>query len=248
MRLLLLLAPLAVAACDFHLGGETNGAHGNADFSYSNCFLGCATTTPMMSNDEEDVSVTGSIPDGVSVESSAPSIVSVKSASRVCCPKDADAGTCRTIDLNGACESSETAQLTITVHAEATGSGDLVVKKSDGSVWDSATLSVEPARSLALACNTPGSVTLAKNASCTVTWKATDASGRGLMSSAGIRLTSSDPKVASFDGFLSLDQGDIVATPELLGDVSIHAIGPGDAVVTAAGGGATETLAVHVTP
>ncbi|HEY1956580.1 MAG TPA: hypothetical protein VGH28_13245 [Polyangiaceae bacterium] len=239
---------VAVVACGFHVGGETNGAHGNGTFSYASCLLGCDTTTPMMLNDEEDVSVAGSIPASVSVESSAPSVVAVKSASRVCCEKDADAGSCRTLALNDACAAGETASLTVKVDAAAAGSGDLAIKASDGSVWDSVTLSVEPAASLALACNTPTSVTLAPNTTCAVTWKATDASGRGLMSTAGIQLTTSDPAVASFNGFLSTDQSSIVATPQLFGDVSIHARAAGDAVVTGSGGGATETLAVHVTP
>ncbi len=68
----------AAVACSVHVGGETNGTHGNAEFSYSNCFLGCTTTTPMMLADEEHVSVSGAIPDSVSIETSAPSIVSIK--------------------------------------------------------------------------------------------------------------------------------------------------------------------------
>ncbi len=243
------VSAFAVGACSFHLGGETNGARGNAQFSYSECLLGCNTTTTMMLDDEEDVSVSGSIPDAVSVESSAPAIVSIAKASRECCTKDSDAGsTCRPIDLNGACASGETASLTVTVDAHAAGSAGLVVKMGDGSVWDSVTLSVEPAASLALACNTPGSVTLANGGACPVTWKAADAKGQPLMSSSGIRLTTSDPSVAVFNGFLSLRQSEILATPLLMGGVSVFAVGTGDATVTATGGGATETLAVHVTP
>jgi hypothetical protein len=255
MRSFLLAATAAAVAataiaCSIHVGGETNGAHGNADFSYSNCFLGCTTTTPMMLGDEEDVSVNGSIPDTVSVDTSAPSIVSVKSASRACCTQDADAGTtCRTTGLNTPCAAGETASLSVTVDALAVGSSDLVVKNADGSVWDSVTLSVEQATSLQLACNnTKGSVTLVQNATCPVTWQATDANGKAMMSTAGIHLTTSNPGVASFNGFLTANQSDIQAIPQLFGSVSIAAVGPGDAVVTAVGGGATETLAVHVNP
>lgn len=245
-----IVASITAAACSFHLGGETNGAKGNAEFSYSNCLLGCTTTTPMMLGDEEDVSVSGSIPDGVSIETSAPSIVSVKSSSRSCCAKQADGGgtTCRTVALNDKCATDETASLTITVDAPAEGSSELVIKKSDGSVWDSVALSVERATSLALACKTSGSVTLAQSTDCPVTWKATDSSGRGLMSTAGIHLTTTNATVAAFDGFALFHQSEIQAIPQIFGDVSIIAIGPGDATVTATGGGATETLAVHVTP
>ncbi len=249
MRFVILAATSAialVAACSVHVGGETNGAHGNAEFSYSNCFLGCTTTTPMMLADEEHVSVSGSIPDLVSVETTAPSIVSIKSSARTCCTSGADGGTCQTMGLNGACASGGTTSLDIVVDAPAVGTSDLVIKKSDGSVWDSITLSVEEAASLALTCNTKGSTTLTQNATCPVTWLATDANGKGLMSTAGIDLKTSNATVAEFNGFLVTNQSDIQAIPQVFGDVSIVAVGPGDATITATGGGATETLAVHV--
>jgi hypothetical protein len=133
MRTLLFLSAVAAAtvACDFHIGGETNGAHGNAHFTYASCFLGCTTTTPMMLSDKEDVSVSGSIPDGVSALMTAPQIVSIKSASRSCCHSDADAGSvCRTLALGDTCAERETATLDIVVTAAAVGSSDLVIKKS----------------------------------------------------------------------------------------------------------------------
>lgn len=243
-----LVSAVAAVACTVHVGGETNGTRGNGEFSYSNCFLGCTTTTPMMLADEEHVSVSGSIPGSVSVETSAPSIVSIKSSSRNCCTSGADGGTCHTVGLNEACASGETATLDIVVDAPAVGSSDLVIKKSDGSVWDSITLSVEQAASLALTCNTKSSVTLAQNATCPVKWLATDANGKGLMSTAGIDLKTSNASVAAFNGFLTTNQSDIQAIPQLFGDVTLVAIGPGDATVTATGGGATETLSVHVNP
>lgn len=249
MRFLLLSAACLSAVACFHLGGDTSGAHGNADFSYSSCLFGCTTTTPMMLGDEEDVTVTGSIPDSVSFETTSPSIVSIESSKRSCCTKDSDAGTtCRDVATNDACAQGETASLVVTVRAPAVGTSDLVIKKSDGSTWDSVTLSVEQAASLALACNTKGSVALPKNGTCSVTWQATDGTGKALMSTGGVHLVTSDPTVAAFSGFLTLDQSEIQATPQLLGGVSIDAIGPGDATVTATGGGATETLAVHVSP
>jgi hypothetical protein len=79
-------------------------------------------------------------------------------------------------------------------------------------------------------------------------WKATDAKGGALMSKAGIFLTSSDPTIVTFEGFQAFHWSEIEATPCPLGDVSMLALSPGDATVTATGGGATETLAVHVTP
>lgn len=243
-----ILGSFAAVACGFHIGPTPNGAQGNASFSYSACLFGCDTTRPMMLADEEHVEVSGSIPDGVVVETSDPSIVSVKSASRMCCPNDADAGTCHTIALNDACATNETASLDVVVDAPGAGSTDLRLKKADGSVWDSNTLTVEKAASLSLACNTPKAVTLADHATCDVTWVATDASGQGLMSTKGIHLTSSDGAVAAFGSFAQTNQADIQATPELFGNVSVVAVAPGDATVTASGGGTTETLAVHVTP
>ncbi len=68
------------------------------------------------------------------------------------------------------------------------------------------------------------------------------------MSTAGIDLKTSNAAVAEFNGFLTTQQSEIQAIPQLFGNVSIVAVGPGDATVTATGGGATETLAVHVTP
>ncbi len=237
-------------ACSFQLGGETNGTHGNAVFSYSNCFLGCTTTTPMMLGDEEKVSVTGSLPASVSVETSAPSVVSVKSSSRECCTSNTDGGgsACREIGLNEACDPGETASLNVTVDAGTVGLSVLLVKKSDGSVWDSVSLSVEQAASLSLACKTAPSVTLAVNATCPITWVAKDAAGRGLMSTSGLHLTTSDKSIVALSGFLTTDQSDIVAVPEILGDVTAHALATGDATVTGTAGGATETLSVHVTP
>lgn len=249
--LLLVVGVSSIAlACSFHLGGETNGAHGNAEFSYSNCFLGCTTTTPMMLGDEEDVTVTGSsLPATVDVETSAPSVVSIKSVARQCCTSNADAGSgCRTIGVNDACAAGETASLIVTVHAPVAGSSELIVKKSDGSVWDSVTLSVENAASLALACNTSPNVTLAVNGECPITWLATDASGKGLMSTGGIHLTTSDATVAAFSGVATQNQSQIQATPQFLGNVTMKAVGAGDATVTGTGGGVTETLSVHVTP
>jgi hypothetical protein len=241
------VSSIAVAC---HVGGETNGAQHNAEFSYSNCFLGCATTTPMMLGDEEDVSVSGSsLPANVTLETSAVSVVSLGSAVRQCCTSSADAGTtCHDVGLNDACSAGDTQTLRITVDAVAVGSSDLVIKKPDGSVWDSVTLSVEKAASLDLACKTSPDVTLAVNGSCPITWVAKDAGGRGLMSTSGIHLTSSDKAVVEFNGFLSPAQGDIQATPQLFGDVTMVAIGAGDATVTGTGGGASETLSVHVTP
>ena len=238
------IASLAVA-CTLH----TSGTHHNGEFSYSNCFLGCATTTPMMLGDEEDVSVSGAVPAVVSIESSSPSIVSIKSSARECCSKDADAGTtCHTVALNDACASQETATLRITVDAPATGSSDLVIRQSDGTIWDSVSLTVEKAASLSLACNTKTNASLNVNGSCPITWTAKDGAGKGLMSTRGIALTSSDANVVVFSGFLKTNQSTIQATPQLFGDVTLHAAGAGDAVVTGTGGGATETLSVHVTP
>jgi uncharacterized protein YjdB len=203
----------------------------------------------MMLGDEEDIVVTGSVPDSVSVESAAPSVVVVKAASRTCCPTGADAAStvCRIVALNEACESQESASLTVTVHGLAEGSSELRVKKSDGSVWGLVTLSVEKAAALGLACNTQGAVTLAQNEACTVTVKPTDANGSPLMSTQSIFLTSSDPTVVVFDGFLQLNQSSISLNGcSSLYDVDMFAKSPGDATVTAIGGGATETLAVHV--
>ena len=145
----------------------------------------------------------------------------------------------------------ETGTLDILVDAPAVGSSDLVIKKSDGSVWDSITLSVEQASALALACNTAGSVTLAQNAQCVVTWRATDAKGNGLMSTAGVDLKTSDPTVVQLvsDGLLGgVNTNELQATPQLFGGASLVAVGAGNATVTATGGGASETLAVHVGP
>jgi hypothetical protein len=252
MRLFLLSAAFlssVAVACSFHIGGETNGTHGNADFSYSNCFLGCTTTTPMMLGDEEIVSVTGSLPASVSIETTAPSVVSVKSADRQCCSSNADGGgSCREIALNDACDPGETGSLNVTVDAATVGSSVLLVKKSDGSVWDSVSLSVEQAASLSLACNTAPNVTMAPNAECPITWVAKDSTGRGLMSTAGLHLTSSDKSIVALSGFLTTNQSDMVATPQILGDVTAHAVATGDATITGTAGGVTETLAIHVAP
>jgi hypothetical protein len=219
-----------------------------ATFRYLSCCPGCETTTPMILGDEEDIVVTGSVPDFVSVESAAPSVV-VGKTSRTCCPTGADAAStvCRVVALNDACESQETASLTVTVRGLAEGSSELRIKKSDGSVWGLVTLSVEKAAALGLACNTQGAVTLAQGEACTVTVKPTDANGSPLMSTQSIFLTSSDPTVVVFDGFLQLNQSgaSLNGCPSLY-DVDMFAKSPGDATVTATGGGATETLAVHV--
>lgn len=206
---------------------------------------------PMRLGDENYVTVSGSIPRTVSIESTAASILLVESASRFCVTKKGIEGgvvPSRTIALNDACTSDETASLQITVRASTEGSSDLLIKESDDSVWASVSLSVERATSLALTCNTSGSVTLALPDSCLVKWKATDANGQALMSStSGIYLKSSNPAVVKFQGYDSISS-EMPADDCLFGSVSLLAVGPGDATVTATGGGATETLAVHVTP
>jgi hypothetical protein len=226
-----------------------------AQFRYESCCLGCDTTTPMMLGDEENIAVTGSVPDSVSVESTSPSIVSVKATSRSCCPSGIDAAStvCRGGALNGACKSNESATLIVSVDGLAEGSSDLQVKKPDGTVWGAARLSVEKPASLGLACNTKGTVTLAQAGTCPITVRPTDRNGTALMSTGGtIYVESSDPTIVVFGALLQPDRSGIVVngcSPNGLNDVDMFARSAGDATVTATAlsGGAPETLAVHVT-
>jgi hypothetical protein len=219
----------------------------DATFSYGS-FVEMSITTPMMLGDEEEVIVSGTIPKTVSVESTTPSSILVTAASRLCLTNgDAGrgAGTSRLIALNDACTKDETASIDVTVRAIAEGTSELRIEESDGSVWGSVMLSVEKAASLAFACNTAVSVTLAVDGYCDVTWKTTDADGHDLMSTSGVLLTSSDATVVTlFDG--KTISGALTAKHLPFGDVSMSGIGPGDATVTATAGGAIEILPVHV--
>jgi hypothetical protein len=202
----------------------------------------------MMLGAEEDVIVTGSIPDGVTVTSGGP--VSVQKTLRSCCAaSDVGSPTCRTVVLGDACEpNEETASLTVSIRASFVTEGwsDLSIRKSNGAVWAGVRLSVERAASLGLVCDLANPVTVASLGWCNVTWNATGASGEPLMSTSAIFLTSSDPTVAVFGVFLDMNvnEGNAVAAP----GVTIEGRQPGDATITAIGGGVTELLRVHVTP
>ena len=220
----------------------------DAQFRYASCPM-CPISTPMILGDEEDVVVTGSIPDELSVTSTASSIVSVRGASRNCCATgDGGAPACHMVGVNEACApKQETASLTIDLRAVSAGWCELLIRKPDGSLWGGVRVSVEPAASLAFACGQANPVTLASSGgSCAVTWSATDANGAPLMSTEGVILVSSDPKVAGFGGtfFLGTDTGTTVASP----GVTIEGRQPGDATVSAFGGGVIEVLPVHVIP
>lgn len=222
----------------------------DAQFHYASCPTCPVVTTPMMTADEEDVIVTGSIPDEVTVESAGPQIVSVWRASRSCCAtNDAGSPACRPIAPSEACAQNErTAKLTITVHASPVTEGwsELLIRRMDGSVWGAVRLTVELAASLGFGCDELNPVTIKSSGSCPVTWSATDANGAPLVSTVGVHLTSSDTTVVTFGVFMSMD-ANIGGTMAATG-VTIEGRQPGDATVTATGGGITDVLPVHVSP
>jgi len=240
---------LVLTACSFQLGSSTQGETGHARFDYGSCLFGCKVDQAMMVGTSEVISVSSSsssIP-AVTVRSTDESVFTVGEATRECCTPNA----CRALTANIACNSGETATLSIPVVAVGAGSADLVLDQDAQTTFDSVTLSVAQPTSLAMTCgsSTTTDVAIVRGTSCALGWKARDASGNVLMATTGVTMSISDATVADFSsGLLSTHESSITATQGLLGS-SLNARSVGGAVITAnAPGGVTTQFGVAVTP
>jgi len=238
------------SACTF----GTSGEDGRATFSYHSpsCLLGCDVTQAMMVGTNESLFATASTIPPVSVVSSAPHVVSPGVVTRTCCENSQDGSSCTTSGPGDSCQASETPSLTIDVSALAAGTSTLTLVQSDGTTFDGVTLTVAAPASLAVTCATntgsgPIPSVLAPFTSCTLGWTATAANGNPLIASAGVTFTSSDPNVVAFETpFQTGQETTVAASQGLLASSSLFAVGPGNAVVTAAAGPIVTSSTVQV--
>lgn len=194
---------------------------------------------------EEHISVTASSIPGVSISSSSPDVVSAVTATRSCCPSD---GACRTADLATACASGETTTLDLTVDALGVGTATVSLVKDDQSVFDQVTLEVAKPHEINLTCdNADGSITLVRSKSCGVAWSVNDDSGRPLMASKGVTLTTSDVSVVALEQLFSGPVATVEASQGFLVSPSIVGVHVGSATIDATASGVVASMPVKVT-
>jgi hypothetical protein len=243
---------LLCAACS--ASTETVGDDQQANFSYAACTVGCDMGRAMMVGTTERVVVDGSskqIPP-ITIASSAPGVFEIASARRVCCDDSTNGAGCNFFPVEQACAAGDTSSILLDVNAVGTGSAELVLTQANGgATFDQVAITVAEPSTLALECDDNGTITpipstLISGETCPVAWTVKDSSGRELMASSGVALSSSDATVM---GFESSPGSEVAASAEpsnATNPSSIVGVAAGTATLTAQARAASFSAALAV--
>lgn len=207
-QLAIALVLAAAAGCSIDLGSSTEGERGRAQFSYSgSCLFGCAIDHPVMAGASARISIQAlegkDLPE-VNGQSSDPAVLAVTTEHGFsCCKSSSSESTCSSAKRGDTCPDGFTMTISqwMNVTAGRAGTARVSIVDAAGGLVDSIQIEVADAASATLKSgeSTLDRVDLTVGTSATLQAELHDKSGRPLEASSGLRFTTSDITVASFD-------------------------------------------------